>query len=296
MRLLTFLCKGCGQTCTRPGRVDRPPGYCTAQCRRLTYAPRQTVEFTCQGCQARSLRVIREGAPLPQYCTERCFDRRGVVKMRKYEFTTRMLRALRSAKQSGRGGIRRLQEEDARFAAIPLRVLRYHAQRYAPEAPRHGGGRWTAEEDALLQQGGDRAVPLRAWQRRLRQGGFQRSVGAIEQRLKLLGFVAREGEWNPHEVAQGLGVSDQVVRRWIDKQYLRASVRRGGEKEYCFITTKALRQCLRERPELVSAGRPDPLWLVSVLVTQTAPTGGAPADASGDWMNGAAVQDRAAAD
>lgn len=103
--------------------------------------------------------------------------------------------------------------------------LKYRARLLGLCAPVGAASRWTEPELALLTEGRNASRGIDRIHTLLRAAGFNRTLSAIKNKLADLEIGYARSWYSAQEVAQLMGVSWSVVRRWIDKGALKA--RRG---------------------------------------------------------------------
>lgn len=257
--------------------------------------------FQCPVC-GQAVQVRRSSAlPAPITCSMSCrsVQRKGARSpTQKYTFSPAMDTAVLQAARGQVGSLKRLWRTDPRFehAGIPYPIVRRQAWilgaiRSAPDHP------WTAEESAFCERLYLQGRPADSLARTMRTHGWRRSAGGIVRHMSVLGITRRQGDFlTPQAVAQGLGIDAHVVGRWITRHGLPVHHRSEGTGHHAYLRPEAVRTWILGHVGLVAkVAAPNLIWLIGLLCPQSwhEPEAGAGAGDNGEWMNGAAVQDRA---
>lgn len=147
------------------------------------------------------------------------------------------------------------------LAAI-LRVPRWVVRRRAQELglARCKERPWTEEEEEFLEANLSHLAVL-TLARRLR-----RSPTAIAVKAKRLGLRKRDGAYTARAVAQGFGVDDHAVVRWIDAGMLKARRRNSGRpRDMYFISDRAVKDFVRGYPLAFDLRKVDQLWFMDLV-------------------------------
>ena len=154
----------------------------------------------------------------------------------------------------------------AKAIAAALQLPRWRVSRWAAElglTSGHGPGpRFTPQEHAfVLTHLGTRHVNWIAKQ-------LGRSISSVIGHAKRHGLsqVGDHG-YSARQVADGLGVSDKDVRRWIARGWLAASrhEQHGGPHLTYEIHPEALQRFIQQHPSAFRIGRVDQLWFLDLV-------------------------------
>jgi hypothetical protein len=124
---------------------------------------------------------------------------------------------------------------------------------------RQKAGRWTAEDDTLLE-----ANMHRPWN--WLEAKLGRSVHALKLRAAQLQLKRRDfarGFWTPSEVADIFGVNANEVRRWISKGMLQAR-QSTSDLAMWQIVPSAVHQFIHAYPTAFNIGRVDPISFIDI--------------------------------
>ena len=150
-------------------------------------------------------------------------------------------------------------DELAALLRLPRWVIRRRAQTLG--VARCKEPRWTEEEEQFLESGLPR-LSVTAIAKKL-----GRSTTAVALKAKRLGLRKRNGAFTARALAQGVGVDDHVVARWITSGLLTASHRHSErERDMHFISHAAVKQFVRAYPLEFDIRKVDQLWFVDLLV------------------------------
>jgi hypothetical protein len=122
---------------------------------------------------------------------------------------------------------------------------------------------WTPEELAIVEANAHRRADAIA--KLLRSRGYQRTAGAVGQRLKIAGFDRLDPDvWTCTELARCMGVDSHVPLRWIERHGLKARKVGPGRTGAWEIRRKDLRDWLIRSAEWDHRRCPRE-WLVDLL-------------------------------
>ncbi len=155
---------------------------------------------------------------------------------------------------------------------IGRHIVRRRALALGVAQPMKKDGRWTPEEEALLEVNYHRPVDsIRAI---FKRHGYSRTETAISlkrKRMKL--FIEGSDIYSAYGLAGVMGVDRGVVIRWIEKGLLRATKKgtkrtpqQGGDIYQ--ITHNAAKEFIRDNVGIVDIRKIDKFWLIDLLTNQ----------------------------
>jgi len=155
-------------------------------------------------------------------------------------------------------------EKHPLIAGIPRRLIAIRARRLCLTEPREPD--WSQEEiQYLLNQigtYGSRTI----WQN-FKRRGFNRSLTAIELRIKRLGYSRIADIYSAAQVAQALGMDNKTCIKQIFDRKLIKFTRDGkrGFNDGFFVKPKDLAVFIRQYPYIVTRYRPFMPFIVALL-------------------------------
>jgi hypothetical protein len=181
---------------------------------------------------------------------------------RKYIFNERIDETLRQIYQGERAeGVIDL----SRRLGWPYQVLTRRASQLGLSRPHHSRP-WVKEEEELVRRNIHHGAKY-VW-KKLRQAGFRRSLVAVRRKITRAEMRLDNEFVSTIQVAQGFGVCDTTVRRWIARKMLRAQTREGAEvdKDHPYVIREEwLRRFIRENPSAFDIRKVDQVWFLSVV-------------------------------
>lgn len=161
----------------------------------------------------------------------------------------------------------RLRPVAVAFGCSP-QTVRKRASELGLARPR-AAPRWAAGELELLERLAHR--PAASLVKMLAKAGHARTLSAVAGKLKAMGLSREDPDaFHAAGLAQALGVSSHVVRRWIAKGWLKAQPRRredgrADEAGVVRIHRREVRAFICANVAVLNLGAADKHWLVDLL-------------------------------
>lgn len=127
---------------------------------------------------------------------------------------------------------------------------------------------WSAEELLILERN-SHWTPSTI-RKRLKERGYYRSLNAIEVKRNRLNLFNSSGYMSPHDLARHcFGVSPDVVKRWVNKGWLRAMERKDVERDdTChWIKPEWVYEFVVKHPLAFDIKKVDQLWFIDLLTS-----------------------------
>lgn len=174
--------------------------------------------------------------------------------------------------QSGkRGAIKAFAEKIDR----PYAWVRYRAEQLGIRNPRckpHGGIAWNDPQELEIVETWAHCNVLTI-QRKLKKAGYYRRPYAIENQVRKMKLDRMDPDYyRGIELAGLLGVSHQIIGRWVKNGFLEATKRDNRLRMYSddvhqlWIKRTALKTFIREYPQMVDLRKVDRLWFIDLVL------------------------------
>jgi hypothetical protein len=229
--------------------------------------PTTHIILICQNpsCRKQERKAWRPGRPQPQYCSQRCWyahrSQLGPL-WRKYHWSDDELARLREACR--RYGGMKAAWEAGQFGNKPYAIVKREAKRLGIVRRTHDD-LWTVDEELVLLRLAAEGRALEVMRRKLATIGSWRSIEAIAQRLRELGYRGRRGRYTLTDIAECLESDVHRVRSWVDRGWLRATPTSQGPGAWWYVTVADLRAFLVEHRLDVAQGDMRLAWALSLF-------------------------------
>jgi len=233
--------------------------------------PDQWITITCRdpACGRQTRKRWKPGNQRPKYCGRRCWyrHRRTLGPLwRKYRWTEEEYARLREACRRY-GGMKDAWKAGA-FGDKPYPIVKREAKKLGI-IRRSYDDTWAVEEDLLLMRLGAEGLGLEEIQKRLRQAGYERSLGSIVERLRAMGQRGKRGRYSLLDVAECLETDGRRVKSWVARGWLKATPTSRLPRARWYVTAANLRAFLVEHRLDVAAGDMRLAWVLSLFEYDT---------------------------
>jgi len=195
--------------------------------------------------------------------------KKGVVirgKPTKHIITPEMRAAIKETYQTttGSGEVREL----AKRLGLPRWKITKYAQKNGLTPIRKKEPDWSERELRILQQSSHR--DLATIQKHLKKAGYRRTVTGIALKRKRMRFLRNLDGHSSRQVAEGFGVDDHCITRWIRQGYLKAK-KRGTARtarqrgDIWYITDAQIRDFIINCIDEIDIRKVDKYWFVDLL-------------------------------
>jgi len=124
--------------------------------------------------------------------------------------------------------------------------------------------KWTEEEQRILERSAH--LSCQVIQKRLGKEGYERTIGAIRDRITLHHLRQGTPYYRQEELSRLLGVSAQAVRRWMREGLIRCQrMQTASPTDPLLVHRNEIRRFIQRNPMAVDLKRVDQFWFLDLV-------------------------------